>query len=218
MDFHETVMGRKFYEGDIPRLVKSVEAASKSLEDIVKKLDVHCGLVKDAAPGLFDWATYSIDNSILETAENLSMDDEEDVFAQMLMEEMSSDTDRETKKLLHSYRMTPPESRKVIDAVFVFITGWSLATLIKRYVERKQQKTEGAWRTHDGFLAVQRNTEDEWDYTLYTPNYKLLDGGQIDDPDITITEVRDQILSDAGWSKLDLKEVDYELLETVVNN
>ncbi len=202
----------------MPRLVKSVEAAGKNLEDIAKKLDFQCGPVKDADPGLFDWAAYSIGNSMLEMAENLSIDDEEDVFAQMIMEEMCSDTDRETTKLLHAYRMSSPESRKVIDAVFVFMTGWSLATLIKRYVERKKQKTEGAWRTHDGFLAVQRNTEKKWDYTLYTPDYKLLDGGRIDDPDITITEVRDQILSDAGWSGLDVKEVDYELLETVVNN
>lgn len=222
MNFHETVMGRKFYEGDVPRLIKAMEATSKSLEAIAQKLDVQCEPAKSTVPnahfGLFEWATFSIDDSMLETAEKISMNDEEDIFAEMLSEEISSDTDRETTKLLHAYRMSSLEERKVIDAVTVFLTGWSMATLIERYVERQKQKTEGAWKTQNGFLSVQRNTEGEWDYTLYTPDYKLFDGGLIDDPDIAIAEVRDQILSDFGWSTTDLEDVEYELLEAAVDN
>lgn len=56
-------MGRKFYEGDVPRLIKAMEATSKSLEAIAQKLDVQCEPAKSTVPnahfGLFDWATFS---------------------------------------------------------------------------------------------------------------------------------------------------------------
>lgn len=219
MNFFETRMGKKFYEGDVPRLIKAIENTNIRLEELSEKLgDAHTESEEGPDDGLFGWAVFNISDTVLEEAESFSMNDEEDVFSQMVMEEMYSDTDRETSKLLHSYRMASPVSRRAIDAVSVFLTGWSIATLIERYVERQKQKTERAWKTQNGFISVQKNTEGEWDYTLYTPDYKLFDGGQIDAPDITITEVRDQILSDFGWSTTDLEDVEYELLEAAVDN
>ena len=219
MSYKKKKKGKRIFEEDVPRLIKAIENTNIRLEEISEKLgDAHTESEEDPDDGLFGWASFDISDTVLEEAESLSMNDEEDVFSQIIMEEMSSDTERETSKLLHSYRMASPVSRRAIDAVSVFLTGWSMATLIERYVEQQKQKTEGAWKTQNGFLSVQRNTEGEWDYTLYTPDYKLFDGGLIDDPDITIAEVRDQILSDFGWSTTDLEDVEYELLEAAVDN
>ncbi|WP_432206377.1 LPD16 domain-containing protein [Faecalibacterium prausnitzii] len=44
-----------------------------------------------------------------------------------------------------------------------------------------------------GYLAIQF-CEDGWDYTLYHSDYSVMDGGQLDAPELTIQEAREQIL------------------------
>ena len=44
-----------------------------------------------------------------------------------------------------------------------------------------------------GYLAIQ-SCEDGWDYTLYHSDYSVMDGGQLDAPELTIQEVREEIL------------------------
>ena len=78
------------------------------------------------------------------------------------------------------------------------------------------EKTEGAWKAEEGFVSVQQLFDGGWDYTLYTPEYELIDGGQIDDEESSIIEIRDQILEDFGWSREGITEVDYDELEEAV--
>ncbi len=52
----------------------------------------------------------------------------------------------------------------------------------------------GAWELGGkGYLAIQ-SCEDGWDYTLYHSDYSVMDGGQLDAPELTIQEAREQIL------------------------
>ena len=51
-----------------------------------------------------------------------------------------------------------------------------------------------AWEIgRKGYLAIQ-SCEDGWDYTLYHSDYSVMDGGQLDAPELTIQEAREQIL------------------------
>ena len=62
------------------------------------------------------------------------------------------------------------------------------------YPEIQTQDEQGAWELGGkGYLAIQ-SCEDGWDYTLYHSDYSVMDGGQIDAPELTIQEVREQIL------------------------
>ena len=62
------------------------------------------------------------------------------------------------------------------------------------YPEIQTQDEQGAWELGGkGYLAIQ-SCEDGWDYTLYHSDYSVLDGGQIDAPELTIQEAREQIL------------------------
>ena len=72
---------------------------------------------------------------------------------------------------------------------------------------------EQAWEVKGhGFLHLQ-SCDEGWDYTLYGPDYKGIDGGVIEDNCSSPIEIRDQILENQGWSG-DIKEVDAEdLLE-----
>jgi len=44
-----------------------------------------------------------------------------------------------------------------------------------------------------GYLAIQ-STDEGWDYTIYHSDFSVMDGGQVDAPELTIQEVREQIL------------------------
>ena len=62
------------------------------------------------------------------------------------------------------------------------------------YPEIQTQDEQGAWELGGkGYLAIQ-SCEDGWDYTPYHSDYSVMDGGQIDAPELTIQEVREQIL------------------------
>ena len=62
------------------------------------------------------------------------------------------------------------------------------------YPEIQTQDEQGAWELGGkGYLAIQ-STDEGWDYTIYHSDYSVLDGGQINAPELTIQEVREQIL------------------------
>lgn len=62
------------------------------------------------------------------------------------------------------------------------------------YPEIQTQDEVGAWELGGkGYIAIQ-SCDDGWDYTLYHSDYSVMDSGQIDAPELTIQEVREEIL------------------------
>jgi len=69
---------------------------------------------------------------------------------------------------------------------------------------------EAAWKVgNDRILAVQ-TCDDGYDYTLFDENYNEIDGGQIDNPDMTMIEVRQDILESFGLEHRELRAMVYE--------
>ncbi len=62
-----------------------------------------------------------------------------------------------------------------------------------------------------GFLAIQ-TCEDGYDYTLYHKDFTEIDGGQLDNPEISMNAARDQILSDYGFGGRTMTRIDYDEL------
>lgn len=57
---------------------------------------------------------------------------------------------------------------------------------------------QAAWQLgHREYLALQR-TDSGFDYTIYSKNFKLMDGGQLDAPELTMKQAREQILEMHG--------------------
>ena len=73
---------------------------------------------------------------------------------------------------------------------------------------------EAAWDMgHRGFLSVQR-CEEGWDYTFYDKDLTVLDGGQLDNPEMKLNEARNAIAEDFGWARRSMTPVDYgDLME-----
>ena len=69
---------------------------------------------------------------------------------------------------------------------------------------------EAAWKVgRDRILAVQ-TCEDGYDYTLLDENYNEIDGGQLDNPDLTMIEARKEILESFGLERRELRVMVYE--------
>ena len=71
---------------------------------------------------------------------------------------------------------------------------------------------------HRGFLAVQ-SCESGWDYTFYDKEFHELDGGQLDDLEISIQEARNALAADFGWSRRSMTLISYDdFMEKVEEN
>ena len=78
---------------------------------------------------------------------------------------------------------------------------------------------EAAWKVgKDRILAVQ-TCEDGDDYTLLGENYNEIDGGQVDNPELSMIEVRQDILESFGLERRGLRAMFYEdVMEQMFEN
>ena len=69
---------------------------------------------------------------------------------------------------------------------------------------------EAAWKVgKDKILAIQ-TCDDGYDYTLFDENYNEIDGGQVDNPDMSMIEVRTDILESFNLAHRELRAMVYE--------
>ena len=62
-------------------------------------------------------------------------------------------------------------------------------------LEQAKAPQEAAYRLESGDYLYIQTSESGYDYTLYDPDYKELDGGQLDNPDLTLAEAGKEILA-----------------------
>lgn len=80
------------------------------------------------------------------------------------------------------------------------------------YPEIQTQDEQGAWELGGkGYLTIQ-SCEDGWDYTIYHSDFSVMDGGQIDAPELTVQEVREEILEAHHMEKGRRVQKDYDLI------
>ena len=72
--------------------------------------------------------------------------------------------------------------------------------------------TEIAYQTGRGYFSIQ-TVSDGYDYTIYGTDFREIDGGVYDNPDISIGEAMEAILSDEGIPMTACKVMDYEELQ-----
>ena len=62
-------------------------------------------------------------------------------------------------------------------------------------LEQAEVPQEAAYRLENGDYLYIQTSETGYDYTLYDPDYKELDGGQLDNPDLSLVEAGKEILA-----------------------
>lgn len=79
-------------------------------------------------------------------------------------------------------------------------------------LEPELNQEEVAYRIGDQYFSIQAATEG-YDYSFYDKEYKLMDGGILDDPDISMRQAIQNILEDEGLEQLERIPVDYDELQ-----
>ncbi|MCM1237333.1 MAG: YodL domain-containing protein, partial [Ruminococcus flavefaciens] len=74
-------------------------------------------------------------------------------------------------------------------------TEWENPYIDTASREAGREETELAFRLADRYISIQEATEG-YDYTIYDMDYRELDGGVYDNPDITIRQALDEIVAD----------------------
>jgi len=82
----------------------------------------------------------------------------------------------------------------------------------KYQAEPEITSEQAAWKVgKDRFLAIQ-TCDDGYDFTLYDDKLAEIDSGQLDNPEMSMKEIRAEILEDFKLDKRDLVETDYDEL------
>ncbi len=71
---------------------------------------------------------------------------------------------------------------------------------------------EAAYQTEKGYFSIQ-TVSGGYDYTIYGKDFREIDGGVYDNPDLSIREAMEAILSDEGIPVATCKPMDYEELQ-----
>lgn len=115
-------------------------------------------------------------------------------------------------------------SGKDVQTLPSVVTGTELCILGREIKEGKTTPPNGAyyigepeimgdvaaWQIgRDRILAVQ-TCEDGYDYTLFDGEYQEIDGGQIDNPDLSMIEARKDILESFGLENRELRAMVYD--------
>lgn len=79
-------------------------------------------------------------------------------------------------------------------------------------LEPELNQEEVAYRIGDQYFSIQVATEG-YDYSFYDKEYKIMDGGILDDPDISMRQAIQNILEDEGLEQLERIPVDYDELQ-----
>ena len=219
MEFYETVMGKRFYTSDFPKLVRELEKMNESMSDIAGRMRAADEQRDDRKPETKpSGAKPAYDGKAVERAIGLLREGGGADLRSVIAEEAASYTYGDPLSLISNYKRASEEQRRVIDMVLMDLTGWRMSTLCRLLIRRAEKDIDrAAWKTADGFISIQLSSDGDWDYTLYSTDYKLIDGGRIDVTDLSISEVRDQILEDFEWDTSVLKSVDYDDLEELVS-
>ena len=90
--------------------------------------------------------------------------------------------------------LMPTASQKHIVEDVPF-TEWENPYIDTKSQTMGREETELAFRLADRYISIQEATEG-YDYTIYDMNYRELDGGVYDNPDITIRQALDEIVTD----------------------
>ena len=121
----------------------------------------------------------------------------------------------ELKGSLETIRLAASELIDSIDGYFKELQREKENELSEKETEPalQEEKQEAAYLLESGNYLYIQTCETGYDYTLYQPDFADLDGGQLDNPEISIEKARDEILKMHELSGQDLKEISIDDFE-----
>lgn len=124
----------------------------------------------------------------------------------------------ELKGSLETIRLAASELIDSIDEHFKELQRAKEKELSEKDAEAtlQEEKQEAAYRLENGNYLYIQVSETGYDYALYRPDFTDLDGGQLDNPELSIEKARDEILKMHELSEKGLEEIsvnDFEQMQ-----
>ena len=124
----------------------------------------------------------------------------------------------ELKGSLETIRLAASELIDSIDGHFKELQRARENELSEKETELplQEEKQEAAYLLENGNYLYIQTCETSYDYTLYQPDFTDLDGGQLDNPEISVEKARDEILKMHELSGQGLTEIfidDFEKMQ-----
>ena len=181
---------------DLKELKASLETIRATAHELITTIDGHLAELQQQRQAKQE---QTVEAPAAQAAEQPNQDS---VFSKLLPEQQAAMTEevRATLQALvdADLNATGQVSQGTKDAIHT--QGFTLSedgTLEKDLAQMGQpeQENEAAYRLDDGTTLYIQTSEDGFDFTLYGPDFKEIDGGLLDDTEYYFSEARDEILS-----------------------
>ena len=171
---------------DLKELRASLETIRATAHELITTIDGHLAELQQQRQ-----AQQAVEQTVEQAAEQPAPDS---VFSKLPPEQQQEMTDS-VKAMLQilidaDVKSTGEVTQGTLDAIqtqgFVLSGDGTL---------QRAEAQEAAYRLEIGNILFIQTSENGFDYTVYGPDYKEIDGGQLDNTEYSLSEARDEILS-----------------------
>ena len=172
---------------DLKELRASLETIRATAHELITTIDGHLAELQQQRQ-----AQQAVEQTVEQAAEQPAPDS---VFSKLPPEQQQEMTDS-VKAMLQTLieadlKSTGEVSQGTKEAAQA--QGFTIAG--DGTLEQAETPQEAAYRLESGDYLYIQTSETGYDYTLYDPDYKELDGGQLDNPDLSLAEAGKEILA-----------------------
>ena len=175
---------------DLKELRASLETIRATAHELITAIDGHLAELQQQRQ-----AQQAVEQTVEPTVEQAAEQPAPDsVFSKLPPEQQQEMTDS-VKAMLQTLidadvKSTGEVTQGTLDAIqtqgFVLSGDGTL---------QRAKAQEAAYRLESGNILFIQTSENGFDYTMYGPDYKEIDGGQLDNTEYSLSEARDEILS-----------------------
>ena len=171
---------------DLKELRASLETIRATAHELITTIDGHLAELQQQRQ-----AQQAVEQTVEQAAEQPAPDS---VFSKLPPEQQQEMTDS-VKAMLQTLidadvKSTGEVTQGTLDAIqtqgFVLSGDGTL---------QRAEAQEAAYRLESGNILFIQTSENGFDYTVYGPDYKEIDGGQLDNTEYSLSEARDEIFS-----------------------
>ena len=171
---------------DLKELRASLETIRATAHELITAIDGHLAELQQQRQ-----AQQAVEQTVEQAAEQPAPDS---VFSKLPPEQQQEMTDS-VKAMLQTLidadvKSTGEVTQGTLDAIqtqgFVLSGDGTL---------QRAEAQEAAYRLESGNILFIQTSENGFDYTVYGPDYKEIDGGQLDNTEYSLSEARDEIFS-----------------------
>ena len=175
---------------DLEELQASLETIRSTANNLINEMEAHLLELQQQRQ-----AQQTVEQTVEPTVEQAAEQPAPDsVFSKLPPEQQQEMTDS-VKAMLQTLidadvKSTGEVTQGTLDAIqtqgFVLSGDGTL---------QRAEAQEAAYRLESGNILFIQTSENGFDYTMYGPDYKEIDGGQLDNTEYSLSEARDEILS-----------------------